>query len=256
MKKVMVALATAAVCLTALVFQAAPARGIDPNITVSARSQALGVKLEWSRPASADVAGYIVRRGESSGHEDRWPLNDFPVTGTSFVDENVTPGATYYYVVVPVLLDGSWGSASTEVSTTATGVAAGARLAHFHMGTGQGMIRTSTGDEQIALKNGALVDHDRVLLSVADLARLTGADLVRSEGSTAVVAKLPSGLVMTMEVGKPSLAFEKAARPDTCAPVVKDGVTYLPLRWVVEAMEGTLTFNPLDQSVTIEMPAR
>jgi hypothetical protein len=254
MKKVMVALVALALSITGLVFQAAPARGIDTSITVAATSQPLGVKLEWSHPTASGVVGYVVRRGETAGHEDRWPLNDFPVTGVTFLDENITPGTTYYYVVVPVLRDGTWGIASPEVSTTAVGVDEGATLAHFHMDANEAFIRTSTGETKVALTGKALIDHDRVMLDVADVARLTGATLESRQGAT--VIKLSEGMEMTMEVGQPSLIFGKASRPDTCAPLMKDGVTYLPLRWVAEAMQGSLTFNPLDRSVTILMPAR
>jgi hypothetical protein len=254
MKKVMVVLAALALSITALVFQAAPARGIDTSITVAATSQPLGIKLEWSHPTASGVVGYVVRRGDTAGHEDRWPLNDFPVTGVTFLDENITPGTTYYYVVVPVLRDGTWGTASSEVSSTAVGVDAGATLAHFHMDATEALVRTAGGETKVALTGKALVDHDRVMLNAADVTRLTGATLETNLGATLI--KLPGGMEMTMEVGKPSLTFAKASRPDTCAPITKDGVTYLPLRWVVEAMQGSLTFNPLDRSVTILMPAR
>ena len=55
----------------------------------------LDVFLSWSASTSSDIVGYNVYRGTTSGGESSTPLNSTPISGTSYVDETVTAGATY-----------------------------------------------------------------------------------------------------------------------------------------------------------------
>jgi len=57
------------------------------------------VILSWGASPTSAVVGYNVYRGTTSGGESSTALNPTPINGTTFVDENVTPGTTYYYVV-------------------------------------------------------------------------------------------------------------------------------------------------------------
>jgi fibronectin type 3 domain-containing protein len=64
------------------------------------------------------VAGYNVYRGTSSRGEDSTPLNSTPINGTRYVDENVTAGTTYYYVVKSVGSNGGLSAPSNETKAT------------------------------------------------------------------------------------------------------------------------------------------
>ena len=71
--------------------------------------------LSWT--ASIDGGQYNVYRGTQAGAESATPLNSAPITGTSFTDNTVSAGVTYYYVVETVLNGVSSGK-SAEVSGT------------------------------------------------------------------------------------------------------------------------------------------
>jgi len=59
------------------------------------------VTLNWTASTSANVTGYYVyRSGSSTGPYTK--LNATPVKPTTFTDEAVTAGQTYYYVVTAV----------------------------------------------------------------------------------------------------------------------------------------------------------
>ena len=64
------------------------------------------VILSWTASATPGVVGYNVFRGTTSGQESLTPLNPTPINGTNYVDENVIPGGTYYYVVTAVAAEG------------------------------------------------------------------------------------------------------------------------------------------------------
>ena len=62
--------------------------------------------------------GYNVYRGSSSEGESSTPLNASPINGTTYVDESVVAGTTYYYVVTAVASNGEQSAASGETEAT------------------------------------------------------------------------------------------------------------------------------------------
>lgn len=62
----------------------------------------LDVILRWVASTTAGVTGYNVYRGTTSGGESSTALNSTPISGTTYYDENVKAGTTYYYVLKSV----------------------------------------------------------------------------------------------------------------------------------------------------------
>lgn len=62
---------------------------------------ARAVRLAWEAVADADLAGYHVYRSTTSGRGYA-RLTPAPQPATTFVDDRVQPGQTYYYVVTAV----------------------------------------------------------------------------------------------------------------------------------------------------------
>jgi fibronectin type 3 domain-containing protein len=98
----------------------------QPAVTVPSAPQSLAatggngaVQLSWTAPAStggAAVTGYNVYRGTSAGGEAATPVAT-NVTTTSFIDNPLTNGTTYYYTVKAVNSAGV-SPASNEASAT------------------------------------------------------------------------------------------------------------------------------------------
>jgi fibronectin type 3 domain-containing protein/predicted small lipoprotein YifL len=59
------------------------------------------VRLAWQAVPDADVAGYRVYRSTTAGR-GHTPLTSVPQAATTYVDTDVRPGQTYYYVVTAV----------------------------------------------------------------------------------------------------------------------------------------------------------
>ncbi len=104
--------------------QRAATLSITDNASGSPQSVSLSgtgshdVILSWTGSATSGVVGYNVYRGTTSGGETTTPLNSTPVNGTTYADENVTAGATYYYVVRAVGSDGAQSAPSNETEAT------------------------------------------------------------------------------------------------------------------------------------------
>lgn len=59
------------------------------------------ISLIWEGVEAADLAGYLVLRGDPGGEPDM-VLTPVPITARSFEDKQVTPGTRYVYVVVAI----------------------------------------------------------------------------------------------------------------------------------------------------------
>lgn len=72
------------------------------------------VTLSWKASTTAEVSYNVYRRGMSGTVK----LNPQPLTATTYVDRNVQPGQTYYYIAKAVNAKGTESSASNEVLVT------------------------------------------------------------------------------------------------------------------------------------------
>jgi hypothetical protein len=77
------------------------------------------VVLSWTASTTPGVIGYNIYRGTTSGGPYPTKLNSSPVTGTTYTDNTVQAGETYYYVATAIASDGvTEGAYSDEASAT------------------------------------------------------------------------------------------------------------------------------------------
>ncbi|HXW14776.1 MAG TPA: fibronectin type III domain-containing protein, partial [Terriglobia bacterium] len=98
---------------------------IADNASGSPQSVALSgsgthdVMLSWTASTTPGVMGYNVYRGTTSGGESSTPLNSTPISTSTYTDESVTAGTTYYYYVTAIAANGTTQSAdSNETDAT------------------------------------------------------------------------------------------------------------------------------------------
>jgi hypothetical protein len=73
--------------------------------------------LSWTASDSADVSGYnVYRSGTAGGPYTR--MNSYLISGTSYVDYNISGGRTYYYVATAVNSSGQESGYSNQSVTT------------------------------------------------------------------------------------------------------------------------------------------
>jgi len=91
-----------------------------PPVDLTASAVDGHVALEWSANSEDELAGYNVYRSTSSFDEisSATKLNSSLVSATSYTDESVSRGTTYYYRLTAVDDDGNESALSTQVSTT------------------------------------------------------------------------------------------------------------------------------------------
>jgi hypothetical protein len=104
--------------------QRAATLGITDNASGSPQTVNLSgtgshdIILSWIASSTSGVVGYNIFRGAASEGESSTPLNSTPINGTTYADENVTAGVTYYYVVTAVGSNGVQSAPSNETEAT------------------------------------------------------------------------------------------------------------------------------------------
>jgi len=86
--------------------------------SVAAIAGAGVINLIWDANAEADLAGYIVLRGEAPG-DTLQPITKEPVIEPSYRDESVRPGTRYVYAVIAVDRAGNNSAQSNRAEETA-----------------------------------------------------------------------------------------------------------------------------------------
>ena len=102
-----------------------------PTDDVQAAGTTAGVQLQWAPASDAALKGYNVYRS-SSANGTYSLVNSAPITGTSFLDTAVSPGAVNYYKVSAVDASGEskgTGAAALAVPAAPTNLTAAASTA-------------------------------------------------------------------------------------------------------------------------------
>ena len=76
------------------------------------------INLIWDANTDADLAGYLVLRGNAPG-DTLQPITKEPVAAATYRDETVKPGARYVYAVVAVDKAGNRSPESNRMEETA-----------------------------------------------------------------------------------------------------------------------------------------
>jgi LPXTG-motif cell wall-anchored protein len=105
--------------------QATPsATGVAPGVptALTATGNPGSITLTWTEPAGGNVEKYLVFRGTTAGGEGSTPIDEV-IGSTSYLDDSVTVGTPYYYMVKANNSYGTSGS-SNEANATATALMA------------------------------------------------------------------------------------------------------------------------------------
>ena len=81
-----------------------------------------GVELVWGTGEAADLAGYIVLRGDGT-NGTLAPLTPTPIASSSYTDTTARAGSTYVYAVAAVDKAGNRSEVSNKAPATARGPA-------------------------------------------------------------------------------------------------------------------------------------
>nr|WP_237546708.1 PA14 domain-containing protein [Streptomyces sp. SID161] len=117
------------------------------------------VKVEWTASTSTDVAGYYVYRTTGTDPTTAYSVSPL-LTGTTFTNEDVPAGRTWYYVVRAVSTHSQWSDFSPMAEATVACPVLTAPATPRITGGGRGADYAQLNWEAGACDQGATVSYD------------------------------------------------------------------------------------------------
>lgn len=236
------------------------------------------VTFTWSKPINTkNVIGYNLYRGTASGKQSSTPITDFPIEGTSYTDNNLKSGITYYYILKPVYKDKTLGPASNEVSVMLkSSITLSAKTAdngislswnkprdssnvlgyNIYRGTASGK-QSSTPITDFPIEGISYVDKNvENNKTYYYILKPVYKDKTLGEPSNEVVIKSNfKGKTIVLEVGSKYMYVNGQKQEidpgKGTVVIIKNGRTFLPIRAVIEAMGGEVEWDQYDKKVSI-----
>ncbi len=237
-QRILVSLVTA-LALSFGAFFAPFAMSFDPSFNLKVNPGCGFVDLSWDSVPGA--TGYFVYRGEGRGNQDPSPLEDYPVSSTTYHDDvHVYKGKNYCYFVRAVGSDKREFAQSQEVCGVPACSSVDVRppnecklILKFKIGSKIFWINDLVQPEMSA---APIIKWKKTFLVIRHVAESVGAK-VDWEATTKKVTISKPGLTIEMWVGKNMAKVNGANTPiDTnnpdITPFIDGGRTLLPLRFV------------------------
>ncbi len=240
-----------------------------------------GVIMSWQ---AKGVLGYRLFRSTSES-ELGISVTDFYITVNSFADVNVDPNTTYYYTVKTVLAEADPVNGKEEVL--------GDIIARYTLKTGSEVTKSENKKNFIVLKidnpymsvNGKSQEIDpgrgttpiivssRSMVPIRAIVETMGGT-VGWNNDTQQITLTANGNTVNMWIGKNEITVNGVKRNIDVAPFIKNGRTYVPVRfsaenlnakvdWINSTQEAVITYvttssntvvNPQTPPVPVENP--
>lgn len=217
------------------------------GLTLAAQTGTGCIHLNWNAAGDSSVVGYHLYKGTSSGTQSQTPETDFAITGTSYDDTKIQSGATYYYILKPVLQDGSEGTLSNEASAAAS---SGGTIV---LTLGSPMMTVNGVSKEIDPGKGTVpaVVNQRTFIPIRAVIEEMGGTAGWDQAEQKVTITLGSSVV-ELWIGSTAIRVNGVQTSMDVTPYVSSTCrTMLPVRFVTESLGLNVDWNSVDQSVTI-----
>lgn len=223
--------------------------GDSSSISLCVKSQTGCIVLEWNKSSSSDITGYYIYRAEASNDYSD-PLTDFPVTGTSYTDNNTESGVKYYYIVKPVYTDGSEGSASNEVSATLKSSATQQTTIVLQVDNPCMTVNGTSKEIDPGKGTAPTLIGGRTFVPIRAIIEEMGGN-VSWETNEQKISITLSSKKLEMWIGKKSFKVNGQNKKMDVAPLILKGRTMLPLRFVTENLGCNVQWDGTTKKITI-----
>jgi len=230
------------------------------------------VLLQWDPPEdTTNLAGYYIYRAKTSGGYAS-PAHDFPITNTSYTDENVENGVTYYYICKAVYKDKTQSPPSNEVVVTPKAPSLNVNIEDNKKVNTSSF--TFTGKVDIGCEvyvNGNKVNVDANGNFSVTVSLNKGTNTIKIEvknklGDVTTITKTvtyeesgtgTSNLIIVLRINDPYMTVngvKKEIDPGRgTVPVIVKGRTLVPIRAIIEEMGGSISWDGTERKVTITL---
>lgn len=219
------------------------------GINLSASPTATGIQLSWNAPSTAPQGYNIYRRTTGSYGAT---LTDFYVKTLTYLDQTVDKGTTYHYIVKPVLANGTEGPASNEVSVLFTGQVAPVTKTVIDLKIDDPFMVVSGVRKEIDPGRGTapIILNGRTVLPIGAVIEALGGTIgwLGTERKVTIEAM---GSIIELWVDQRTARVNGVSTTIDVPPVVLNGRTMVPLRFITENLNCTADWDGANMSIRI-----
>jgi len=242
---------------------------IPSNINIFQESSN-SVKITWSpsNKGSYDLGGYFIYRETTPNGDFGEALNSSPITSNQYIDRNLVTGKTYYYKIRSVDIDSNMSDYSSVVEITIPGDSNPPEISlsipaetYESILRIQGKIKDDISGVKYLKVNGVELpisldgsfSYDLTLNVGKNNINVEAEDFQNNKVTKIFTVIYIKRITLTLQIGnKLMYVNENPVRIDT-APVIIEGRTLLPIRWVVEPLGANVNWNSKERKVTISL---
>jgi photosystem II stability/assembly factor-like uncharacterized protein len=227
---------------------------------VTAAPSVADIRLSWSASTAgtSPLGGYAVYRSSNPGGTPGTAVATVGAAVTSWTDTTCQQGITYYYSVASFDDEQTplFSAKSSEVSAKLLPPPPVVLTLTLHMGNTRMLVSGSDGTSDTVTLDAAPVlgAGNRTLVPVRAVAEAMGGT-VGWDPVTRTASVTVGSNTLELTLGKNTALFNGTATPiDTdpkVVPVIINGRTMLPLRFVVESLGADVSYDQATKTITI-----
>jgi photosystem II stability/assembly factor-like uncharacterized protein len=214
------------------------------------------VRLSWSASTAGTppLGGYAVFRSTTAGSLGDTPVATVGAAVTNWTDTTCHQGVTYYYAVAA--FDNHLSEKSSEVNAKLLPPPPVVLTLTLQLGNTRMLVTGSDGTSDTVTLDAAPVlgAGNRTLVPVRAVAEAMGGT-VDWDAATKTASVTVGSNTLELTLGKNTALFNGTATPiDTdpkVVPVIINGRTMLPLRFVVESLGADVSYDQATKTITI-----
>lgn len=214
-----------------------------PGTTISqAEVFESGIRISW--PSKSSVIGYRLFRSPQSGNLGL-SVTDFYLSGTRYADVNVNPNTTYYYTVKEVIQEANpYQNIEEKLGATIASYTVRTGNTTYKPGVTKNFLMLQLGNPYLS-QNGVVQEIDpgrgTVPIIISGRTMVPIRAVVEAMGGTSgwentaqKITLSARGSIVEMWIDRTNIVVNGTAKTMDVAPTIRNGRTYLPLRFAAE----------------------
>lgn len=209
------------------------------------------VILEWDQDSGIGFLGYNIYRNTEPDQVNTKPINSEPVTGRTYVDENVQNGVTYYYHVKSVFFDYA-GDSSREIAITPGKADTNTTTDRIVLQVGNKNMTVNGVQKEIypGSATAPVIIEKKTMVPIRAIIEALGGTVNWDQKQQKVTVML-NGSFIELWINKTEARVDGVKKTTDIGPKIVNGRTLLPLRFVAENLGCNVDWEGSTQTITI-----
>lgn len=241
------------------------------NLKTSVSNYQVILTWEPSSKGTYPIEGYAIYRGTTPGNESSTPITTVGLT-TTYTDINIIFGNSYYYYLKAFDTQGNYSEPSNEVSVTVHDtIPPTINVSYPEDGTitdhssiniigtvsdkESGINKLTINGSDVTLNTSGSFDFTINLNKGDNIINLVATDKAGNRFYKIITIKLAEPnikrTVLTLQIDNKLMLVNKQEVIMDVAPIIIEGRTLLPIRWIAEPLGASVNWDAAEKKVTV-----